>query len=49
MKLSNGQRDILRSKIVSTVNEVPDDCLIAWLVLLGYSLDQIDQFLKDFS
>jgi hypothetical protein len=46
--LNSQQRDLLRSKVWRDISLVPDDQLVAWLVLLGHSLDEIDEFCKDF-
>lgn len=48
MNLNSQQRDLLRSKVVSEVRRVPDDQLVAWMVLLGHSLDEITYFLNQF-
>lgn len=49
MELNNQQRDMLRAKVYRDVHHVPDDALVAWLVLLGHSLDEIEAFIKDFA
>lgn len=48
MKLNDQQRAILRAKASQRVRKAPDDVLIALLVLMGYTLSEIEQIGRNF-